>query len=106
MPPHVLPSGSPGAAGNISGASGPRFDWTDIAVLLIVIGLMVFLVLRGMSVQAAAITSVSTVSGTILVVLLPRKVTDWTRALNQVNSTLTQLPGLVPGQDEHDQGRQ
>jgi hypothetical protein len=107
MPPHLLPPGSPGTAGNLSGPSGPRFAWTDVAVLLIVIGFAVFLIYRGMSVQAAAITSVSTVSGTIIVVLVPRKLADWVRALQQINVTLGHLPGgraLPPAQ--HDQGWQ
>jgi hypothetical protein len=75
-----------------------------------VIGFAVFLIYRGMSVQAAAITSVSTVSGTIIVVLVPRKLADWTRALHQVNSTLAYLPtapallDLRTASDAHERG--
>jgi hypothetical protein len=53
-----------------------------------------------MNVQAAAIAAVSTVSVTVGIVLVPRKLGEWTRGVHEVNAAISQLSHLLEQDDQ------
>lgn len=66
--------------------SSPRFTWPDVGMIALTIGFTIFLTYRGMTVHAAAVTAVSIIGATIIVLLLPRRINDIVKLLGEIKS--------------------
>lgn len=79
-----------------AGESPRRVTWPDVAVLVVVIGFDVFLMSRGLSVQDATVTAVSTAAAVLTMLLLPQRLAEGVRLLRAISrSTGASGPGAI-----------
>jgi hypothetical protein len=89
-------SATPPTPPDDAGDSSRRVTWPDVAVLVVVIGFDVFLMSRGLSVQDATITAVSTVAAVLTMLLLPQRFAEAVRLLRAISrSAGTSGPGAI-----------
>jgi hypothetical protein len=70
--------------------AGPhRLGWPDVAVLVVVIGFVIFLMFRGLTAQAATITALYTVAAVLGLLLLPRRIGEVMQLLRTISRSVS-----------------
>ncbi len=71
------------------GDGSRRVTWPDVAVLVVVIGFDIFLMSRGLSIEDATITAITTAAAVLSLLLLPRRLAEAVKLLRAIARSVT-----------------
>jgi len=71
------------------GDGSRRVTWPDVAVLVVVIGFDIFLMSRGLSIEYATITAITTAAAVLSLLLLPRRLAETVKLLRAIARSVT-----------------